>query len=229
LDSGTLLGAIRDKRLIPWDNDIDIGLWHRDISQVYEIIKEMKQINCELRYKYGPMSEFGEINLSNIGPIRGIFIKKNDIALGIEPYVLINNEAKRTFLIERRSPFTKIIQRLVNLITKSQQQQDIKKKYSLKAKAFLKFLNLLPSDCVLIIKRILLHFFENGKVSNRYIPAGIPAHYFEKFSKIKFYDMEFRIPEDYEGYLSFRYGDQWAIPQKNWIHYVNDGSSSINK
>ena len=30
---GTLLGLIRDKRLIPWDHDIDIGLWADSISK----------------------------------------------------------------------------------------------------------------------------------------------------------------------------------------------------
>ena len=28
---GTLLGIIRDKSLIEWDHDIDIGVWKKDI------------------------------------------------------------------------------------------------------------------------------------------------------------------------------------------------------
>lgn len=224
LDSGTLLGAIRDKKLIPWDNDIDIGLWHRDLLQVYEVIKEIKHFNCEIIYKYGPMSEFGEIKNSKIGSLRGIVIKKNNIDLCIEPYVLIKNEAKRTFLLEKRNIFTIYSGKLINIISKSY-QQNLKNNYSFKKKLLLLVLNLIPLKCVEIFKNILLYFYKKGRVSIEYIPAGIPAQFFRKFSKIRFYDMEFNIPKNYEKYLSFRYGDNWRIPKKKWIHYKNDGSS----
>ena len=33
VSNGTLLGLIRDKKLIPWDHDIDIGIFRKDISK----------------------------------------------------------------------------------------------------------------------------------------------------------------------------------------------------
>ena len=37
LDKGTLLGAARDNKMIPWDNDIDIGVWLSDYKRILDL------------------------------------------------------------------------------------------------------------------------------------------------------------------------------------------------
>ena len=52
LDCGTLLGAIRDGKLISWDHDLDVGMWYKDITKINEAIKEFKEKGYTIQYRH---------------------------------------------------------------------------------------------------------------------------------------------------------------------------------
>jgi len=83
LEGGTLIGIIRENRLLPWDNDLDISIHSEDLDRLMQILPKFFRRGLLARIRYhkrdDPPFKKGEIRLIKIYASKYIFFKSRVI------------------------------------------------------------------------------------------------------------------------------------------------------
>ncbi len=220
---GALLGVIRENRLLPWNNDAELGCWYEDRinGKFCTVVNELN--------KKGYHANYYSLNGSLAARRKGVIVNINcfwrENGYAVRPHELP--------VVFKRAPYIAVVLYWIAAFMSAYPAGFLGNtimplsKNELIRIILVSFFKLLPSN---IRKKISVHALRwSIKCGGTYQKTGIPEIFFQKFIEWDFYGSQVMVPVEPERLLQCIYGESWRVPKESWSFYDegNRGETGI--
>lgn len=226
VDSGSLLGLVRDNSLIDWDSDIDLGILE---DETEKLLKNKRNFLFE-GYSFKVRKYNGVIYGATIKkhdrqsvPCHiHVFFKSNGIAWSPQTVIYKPEDSTEPHWVENDP---KIMRNFFNWC-KKEAKAAINNDSPLLRKVFA-YLFCYPVWGTLFVtkKKFDRKMWEKlwpFSLYHRIYTWIIPVHYFTELDSIQVESASIPIPSKVEEYLELRYHN-WRVPDRHWLYWKDDG------